>query len=34
MKDNKKVILLVLDGVGINKAYSGNAVTLANMAYI
>lgn len=31
MKDNKKVILLVLDGVGINKAYSGNAVTLANM---
>lgn len=31
MKDNKKVILLVLDGVGINKAYSGNAVSLANM---
>ena len=30
-KNNDKVLFLILDGVGINKPYPGNAVTQANM---
>lgn len=29
--NNNKLLLIILDGVGINKPYPGNAVTLANM---
>jgi len=31
MATNKKVLTIILDGWGINKAYKGNAITLANI---
>ncbi len=33
MNENKKVLLIVLDGMGINKNYKGNAVYKANMPF-
>jgi 2,3-bisphosphoglycerate-independent phosphoglycerate mutase len=30
---NKKVLLIILDGFGINKNYKGNAITKANMPF-
>ena len=30
-KNRNKALLIILDGVGVNKPYPGNAVTLANM---